>query len=80
MGQREKLLERIRNNPKDVAFDDLDKLLQWHGFERRNPGGSHYVYSRAGATHLTVPRARPLRSVYVRQALALLESLQESEE
>lgn len=80
MGQREKLLERMRNNPKDVTFDDLDKLLQWHGFQRRTSSGSHQVYTRPGSNPLTVPKARPLKAVYVRQALALIESLQEPEE
>lgn len=45
MGQWEKLLDCIHNNPKTVTFDELDKILQRAGYVRRQPrsGASHYV-------------------------------------
>jgi hypothetical protein len=47
MSKSEKLLEKIRNNPKAVSFDDLDKVLRGCGFIRRQPrnGSSHYYYT-----------------------------------
>ncbi len=50
MSQREKLIAAIRNNPKDVRFDDACKMAEWLGFTRaKNRGGtSHRAYSRAG--------------------------------
>lgn len=81
MSKLEKLLAKIRNNPKAVAFDDLDHLLQHCGFIRRQPGSgsSHYVYTH-GSSRITVPRNRPyLKAVYVKQALALLEQVLEDE-
>ena len=33
MSQRDKLLEKIRNHPKSVSFDDLDLLLRMYGYE-----------------------------------------------
>ena len=46
MTRRDKLYERIANNPKDVNYEDLDKLLKKKGFTRRQPSGgsSHYIY------------------------------------
>jgi hypothetical protein len=74
MTQREKLLQKLRNNPKNVRFEDLDKLLTWYEFERRSPSsGSHYVYRRQGCRPITIPYRKPLKSVYVRKALALIE-------
>jgi len=42
----DKLFADIVNNPKDVRFEDLDKVLRSHGFSRRDPkgGSSHYTY------------------------------------
>ncbi len=81
MSKSEKLLEKIRNNPKAVSFDDLDKVLRGCGFVRRQPrsGASHYYYT-FGALTLSVPYKRPyVREIYVKQALALIEQATESE-
>lgn len=75
MSQWEKLLARIRNNPKTVTFDELDTLLQRAGFRRRQPrsGSSHYVYTKEDRI-LTVPKHSPyVKAVYVEQALRVLD-------
>lgn len=77
MVKRQKRLERIRNNPVNVRFEDLDLLLRDYGFERRQPrgGSSHFIYSK-GELRMTVPMKRPfLKAVYVKQVLKLLEEL-----
>lgn len=81
MSKSEKLLEKIRNNPKAVSFDDLDKVLRGYGFVRRQlrSGSSHHYYT-FGALTLSVPYKRPyVREIYVKQALALIEQATESE-
>ncbi len=47
MSKKEKRLQRILQNPKDVRFSELDAVLTEYGYERRqsDKGGSHYVYS-----------------------------------
>jgi hypothetical protein len=47
MSQREKLLEGVRANPKDVRFDDACKIAGWLGFVAGGKG-SHFAYSRPG--------------------------------
>ena len=45
MSQLEKLLLRIKNNPKTVRFDELDKILKRLDFEVRQPkGGSSIIF------------------------------------
>lgn len=82
MSKSQKLLEKIRNNPKAVSFADLDKALRLAGFVLRQPkgGSSHYFYTR-GSYALTVPYKRPyVKEVYVKQALSFIgEILQEDE-
>lgn len=48
MGQREKLIDAIRNNPKDVRFDDACRVAAWLGFKGRAAKGSHRAFSRPG--------------------------------
>ncbi len=75
MSQLEKLLKKIRNNPKQVRFVELDKILIRTGFERRQPGGgsSHYIYTK-GEDSLVVPFDQPhIKAVYVERAIKLLE-------
>jgi len=79
MTHREKLLQKIRNNPRQVSFADLDKLLLASGFVRRAPrsGSSHFIYTRAGHV-LSVPYKRPhLGQTYVKQALQMLDLIEE---
>jgi predicted RNA binding protein YcfA (HicA-like mRNA interferase family) len=44
MTKRQKRLERIRQNPKAVSFQDLRQLLEDYGFKMRRISGSHYIF------------------------------------
>ncbi len=71
-----KLLENLFNNPKDVRFEDLDKLLKAFDYEVRQPrgGSSHYVYRKKGKEMLiTIPYKKPVKQYYVKQVIKLLE-------
>ncbi len=78
MTKREKRLAKIRNNPKNVRFNELDQLLRDYGFECRQPrgGSSHYFYI-CGHRRLTVPKKRPfIKQTYVKQALRQIEEIE----
>ncbi|CCQ59507.1 hypothetical protein CWATWH0005_477 [Crocosphaera watsonii WH 0005] len=44
MAQIDKLVERLRNNPKNVKFTDLVKVCNHYFGEPRQRGTSHCVY------------------------------------
>ena len=46
MTKKAKLLERVKNSPKDAKFSEVQKLLKEAGFMERQPkgGSSHYIY------------------------------------
>ena len=76
MSQFEKLLFRIRNNPKAVKFEELKKVLGKYGYECTQPSGgsSHYTFRKNGQI-LTVPKhGAYVKEIYVRQAIAALET------
>jgi hypothetical protein len=75
LSKLQKLLLRIKNNPKTVSFDNIDRLLRLAGFEVRQPGGgsSHYFY-RKNEKCISVPYKRPfVREHYVKRVIELLE-------
>ena len=81
MGKREKLILRIKNNPKNVPFEELDTLLQYYGCQVRQPGSgsSHYYYTHPAASEpLSVPKGRPIKAVYVRRALKMIDEIKEA--
>ena len=38
MGQKEKLIERLKSKPKTFTFDDAESLLRYFAYERSNKG------------------------------------------
>lgn len=75
--KKEKLLVGIKNNPKTVKFEEMDKILKDAGFDRRQPSGgsSHYTYILEDKI-LTVPYKRPyIKVIYVKIAVKLLKEL-----
>ena len=75
MSKLEKLLQRIKNNPKTVRFEELDKILKHEGYEPSQPrgGSSHYTYKKFGSRSLTIPRQIPyVKEYYVSDVLATL--------
>ncbi len=76
MSKSEKLLKKLRQNPTNVRFEVLDKVLQWYGFECRQPrgGSSHYIYTRK-PYRISVPYRKPLRTRYVKDVLKMLEEI-----
>lgn len=78
MSKRKKRLERIRNNPKNVSFDELRHLLEDYGFTLRHIAGSHYTFSVTihDQDHLlVVPFNRPIKAIYVKKALQLIDKV-----
>jgi hypothetical protein len=43
-----KLVDQVRNNPKDVRFDDACWLAERLGFNAHAQSGSHCAYSKTG--------------------------------
>lgn len=73
-----KIYNQIANNPKNVKFETLDRFLVQHGFNCRQPSGgsSHYIYYHHKLPDvLTIPYARPIKAIYVKQAIGRYRNL-----
>ena len=74
MSRKEKLYRKLKNSPNSGSFKDVDNLLRWCGFELRRVSGSHHIYKREGYSQIvSVPRHKPLKTAYVKKAIALFE-------
>ena len=84
MARREKDIDKIRQNPKNVRFEMLDKILRLYGFVCRQPkgGSSHYIYTlkvKAKSYRITVPYKKPfLREVYIKEVLKIIDEIEYS--
>ena len=72
MSSKDKLLKSIENNPKNVNFNDVKKLLEWFGFELANVTGSHHKF-KCGDRSIVVPYHKPIKEIYVKQILELIK-------
>ena len=79
MGKQEKILEKMRQNPRDWRIDDLKVVARRNGLVFRQPGTSHVTFTK-GAIRLTVPSHKPIKPVYVRRFVDLIDSLVQTEE
>ena len=78
MNKRAKLLDAMRNNPRDWRIDDLLVVAGQFDIECRNSGGSHHVSGFPNVEmDVTVPAHRPIKPVYIRQFLLLVDAVKE---
>lgn len=75
MSKIEKLLVRMRTNPRDWDIEDLKTLAHRFQVDWRQPGTSHVTFSAEGFVPVTVPAHKPIKPVYIKRFLALLEAL-----
>jgi len=73
-----KLLDAMRHNPRDWRMEQLLTVARQFKVMVRNDGGSHHVFAHAQvAGMVTVPARRPIKPVYVRQFVALMDAVKE---
>ena len=81
VNRRSKLLAAMKNNPRDWRMDQLLSVASEFGIECRSNGGSHHVFSHpAMEGGVCVPAHRPIKPVYIRQFLILIQSVMEMKE
>lgn len=80
MTKADKILARMKNNPRDWSIEDLKALATRHGLIWRQPGTSHVTFAYPGLPPLTVPAHKPIKPIYVTRFVALIESIGDRDE
>ena len=79
LGQKEKLLARLKTKPKDFTFEEAETLLGLCSYRRSNKGktsGSRVIFVSEAHPPILLHKPHPckeLLSYQVRQLLAILE-------
>ncbi len=75
MSKVEKLFDKIRNNPRNVRFNDICKLAETFGFEYKGGRGSHKLYMKKSVNEmLNFQNVNGMAKPYqVRQFLKIIE-------
>lgn len=75
-----KLLDRLKNNPAGVTFDDIRTLLLREGFRLDRVTGSHHIFKKSGITFVIPVHANRVKSVYVKRVIELVEQAKGKED
>jgi hypothetical protein len=73
----EKILARMRNNPRDWRIEDLKVLAIRFGIGHRQQGTSHVTFHHPAGL-VVVPAARPIKQSYIRKFVTLIDKIAES--
>lgn len=73
MSKREKLLAKLKNNPHNVTFDQIRKVLLEQNFVLDRVSGSHHVFKREKVTFVIPVHKNQVKAVYVRRIIEIIE-------
>ena len=70
-----KILGRMRNNSTGWRIEDLKTVADRFNIEYRQPGTSHVTFRHPTGSKLRVPARRPIKPVYVKKFLELIDEV-----
>ena len=81
MGQKEKLILKLRSNPKTFTFDDAETLLGYFTYTRSDKGrtsGSRVMFASAEyKTKILLHKPHPRKELLEYQVKQLIEQLEQ---
>uniref|UniRef100_B8HW06 YcfA family protein n=1 Tax=Cyanothece sp. (strain PCC 7425 / ATCC 29141) TaxID=395961 RepID=B8HW06_CYAP4 len=77
MSKREKLRERLKNNPNNVTFSDIQKLLEQEEFVLDRVRGSHYIFTKNEMIFVVPVHNNKVKSIYVKRVIELIEQIED---
>jgi hypothetical protein len=80
MVKADKILDRMRNNPRDWSIEDLKVIAARHNIDYRQPASSHVTFSRPGIPAMTIPARKPIKPIYVIRFVAMIDNLRSLDE
>ena len=80
MGQKEKLIVRLKSRPKDFTFNEAETLLGFLGYHRSNKGrtsGSRVIFISENHSPILLHKPHPRKELLTYQINQLLEHLKQ---
>ena len=78
MGQKEKLIQRLKSRPKVFTFEEAESLLRYFSYERSDKGrtsGSRVMFVSAEHPPILMHKPHPRKELLSYQVKQLLELL-----
>ncbi len=80
MGQKEKLIAKLRSKPKDMTFDEVETLLRYLTYLRSNKGrtsGSRVMFVSEDHPPILLHKPHPRKELLEYQIKQLIEALEQ---
>lgn len=78
MTTTKKLLEKIRHQQHDWRMEQLEIIAKHYDIKVRKSGGSHVVFTHTKwAELICIPAHRPIKQIYIKKLVLLLDALEE---
>ncbi len=80
MGQKEKLINRLKSKPKDFTFDEVESLLRYLDYKRSDKGrtsGSRVMFVSENHPPIMMHKPHPRKELLEYQVKQLLEMLKQ---
>ena len=83
MGQKEKLIAKLKSNPKTFTFDEAETLLGYFSYQKSNKGktsGSRVMFTNEERTsQILLHKPHPRKELLVYQVKQLKEHLEQED-
>lgn len=80
MGQKDKLIKRLKAKPKDITFDEAETLLKYLSYIRSEKGrtsGLRVMFLSEDHTPILLHKLHPRKELHSYQVKQLLETLEQ---
>ena len=74
MGKVDKILEKMKQNPRDWRIDNIKTVAQSYGIEWRQKASSHVVFIKSNGQTLPIPAHRPIKPIYIKKFINFVEN------
>ena len=68
-----KTIDKMRNSPSNISFNEVRDVLVYLGYELSSNGGSHMIFRKPGHEHINIPFAKPIKKHYVKKVLEIYD-------
>lgn len=80
MGQKEKLIQKLKSEPADFTFEEAESLLRYFDYSRSNKGhtsGSRVMFTSEQYAPILLHKPHPRKELLAYQVKQLLEALEQ---
>lgn len=74
MRKIDKLLAKMKQNPRDWRIESLKTMAKVYDIKWRQQGTSHVIFIRNDGKTLPIPAHRPIKPIYIKKFIDFVEN------